>query len=515
MCGRARAASAFASSRGLSLFLIVLLVRSMAAAAPHCLMHRVWNNNFFEYFMGNYIPPVTTPDQLYTSDAGGIISVNRLRARNRGFRQRNVTELPYFSLMEFGGGPAKYAMRCPPSSTSRHKDSRSDHHQEHAGPDGRADYDPMTGALEHQGAVMVPPSATTGPINIRKCSEAPVGPEDSYIMLWQQLNVTDGSQTVQFKLTHNPHGGEELCLTAVHDSGPTFNDELAVHPCNASSNFQRWRWAEGQQLMSAMTRTEKDSVWAGRSGRCNGPVECCLQVNGDKAEDGRVLQGGICGHDSLGWKLVPQLSGAVTIEGQSFASGYCIAYSYRMPQPPPRPPPPPPPPPPPSDPVAWHHPNEYLANKSLEAAVLRNDKGQCVNSPGWHESFIMDCAEPHYLQLLQEEARRHVTMLGDDFSGVSCDRGWPQLFNPNADDGVSFCDQGHDGGKCRSLLFSQQEASKAVFGDIFHKAGKMVSYVSAIADTDNAINRDSVQSRSPCYLTLVCPVPSAPLFVAM
>jgi hypothetical protein len=118
----------------------------------------------------------------------------------------------------------------------------------------------------------------------------------------------------------------------------------------------------------------------------------------------------------------------------------------------------------------------YLINRSLQAAVLRNDRGECVNSPGWHLSFIMDCAEPHYLQLLKEEARRHVSMLGDDFAGVSCDRGWPQLFDPSGDDGVSFCDQGHNGGKCRSLLFSQQAASQAVFGEIFQTAGKMISY---------------------------------------
>lgn len=33
--------------------------------------------------------------------------------------------------------------------------------------------------------------------------------------------------------------------------------------------------------------------------------------------------------------------------------------------------------------------------------------------------------------------------------------------------------EGHDGGKCRSLLFSQQQASHAVFG-ISHKAGKLI-----------------------------------------
>lgn len=105
-----------------------------------------------------------------------------------------------------------------------------------------------------------------------------------------------------------------------------------------------------------------------------------------------------------------------------------------------------------------------------------------LNSTHRHESFIMDCADPHYLQLLKEEAERHVAMLGDDFSGVSCDRGWGQLFNPFADDGVSFCDGGQAGeqagggqpGRCRSLLFSLQVASAVVF-DVFHRAGKLVS----------------------------------------
>ena len=405
--------------------------------------------------MGLYIPPVTTPTETYTSDAGGTISIDLMRQRCAGFRARNVTELPYFSLMEFGGGPGKYAMRCPKTATL-------------ASP-------PPTSVLL---SLSVPPSATTGPVNVHRCSEAPVGPEVSY-MLWRQLNIS-GSGDVQFKLDHNPHG-EPFCLTAVHDSGPTYNDELAVKACDATSNFQRWRWTSQMQLQSAMTRQEKDSVWAGRPGRCNGANECCLQVNGNKAVDGQVLQGGVCGVLCPGLNLPPQPGGAVTIRangtgGQRSLDDFCIAFTYRMPQPRPRPPPPPPPPPPPLDPVQWHDPNEYLANRSLQAAVLRNEDGHCVNSPGWHLSFIMDCAEPNYLALLKEEARRHVAMLGDDFAGVSCDRGWPQLFNPFRDDGVSFCDRGHDGGKCASLLFSQQEVSKQVFGGIFQKAGKMISY---------------------------------------
>jgi hypothetical protein len=39
----------------------------------------------------------------------------------------------------------------------------------------------------------------------------------------------------------------------------------------------------------------------------------------------------------------------------------------------------------------------------------------------------MDPLEPSYLKYLQEEANRHVAMLGDDFAGVSMDRGWAQV----------------------------------------------------------------------------------------
>ena len=105
---------------------------------------------------------------------------------------------------------------------------------------------------------------------------------------------------------------------------------------------------------------------------------------------------------------------------------------------PPHPGPPGPPPPHPSDPIAWHDPNAYLVNRSLQNAVLRNAAGACVDSPGWRDSFVMDPSDPNYLDLLRAEAERHVEMLADGFSGVSCDRGWPQLFNPFADDGISF-----------------------------------------------------------------------------
>lgn len=65
-------------------------------------------------------------------------------------------------------------------------------------------------------------------------------------------------------------------------------------------------------------------------------------------------------------------------------------------------------------------------------------------------------------------------MLGDGFAGVSCDRGWAQLFNPLEDDGISHCDAVANG-RCRSLLFSQRSAM-ATIAPIFHAAGKLISY---------------------------------------
>jgi hypothetical protein len=305
--------------------------------------------------MGTYIPPVTSGTQPYISDANVMISVEKLRERYREYRLRNVTQLPYFSLMEFGGGPPRYAMRCPTDFSGKHRAVSS-----------------KRARLQD----LVPPSATTGPVNIHKCSEVPVGPDESYLV-WQQINIS-GTSAVQFRLNHTVPGERGLCLQAVHDSGPTYNDELDVRACNASSRFQRWKWISGGQLMSAMTQAEKDSVWAGRRGRCNGAVKCCLQVNADRAVDGQVLDGAVCGAGCPSWKVVAQPGGGggVTIEGQAtrgfeWLKGYCIAFSRQMPRPTPPPPPPLPPPPPPRDQVPWHQPNEYhLRVTSISTGIL-------------------------------------------------------------------------------------------------------------------------------------------------
>ena len=114
----------------------------------------------------------------------------------------------------------------------------------------------------------------------------------------------------------------------------------------------------------------------------------------------------------------------------------------------------------------------YFANQSLQRANLRSADGQCIYSPGWPGSFVMDPFDPDYLNLLEREAHRHVAMLGEDFAGVSCDRGWAQLNNAHADDGITYC---AGSAQCRSLLYSQRHAMARV-GQIFHDAGKIISY---------------------------------------
>ena len=408
----------------------------------------VWNNNFAEYFMGNFLPPVTNASQLYTSDAGVPISVDLLRARFRGFRTRGVTELPYFSVMEFGGGPpAKYAMRCPPWPTRTEQSTP-----------------PSTLPRLHD-----PPNpACRGPVSIQNCSAADKGSR----LVWSVAPVA--ATRVQIRLL-STDGAPSLCLTAVHGSKlHQTNDELDVRACNATDTAQQWLWdhgaGDGAVIQTAMSANQIARRWSGRPGRCNSPP-CCIDVNAHRSTNGQVLQGEACG-SSTKWWARQEAPGSydITIEAVNEA-GYCMAFSPDFPSAPaPGPLPPSPAPAPPPQP--WSDPNEYFANRSLHNANLRAASGECVYTPGWPNSFVMDPLDPQYLALLLEEARRHVAMLGDDFAGVSCDRGWPQLLNAHADDGVSYCGSA---GTCRSLLYSQRMATREVSA-VFHAAGKLVSY---------------------------------------
>ena len=84
-----------------------------------------------------------------------------------GFQSHNVTELPYFSVMEFGGGPPReYAMRCLP---------QADAHG--VGADGR-----RAGAVRR--AQESAPDQM-GPVAIQRCNTAAAGAE----LLWVRVFV--------------------------------------------------------------------------------------------------------------------------------------------------------------------------------------------------------------------------------------------------------------------------------------------------------------------------------------
>jgi hypothetical protein len=354
-----------------------------------------------------------------------------------------------------------------------------------------------------------------GPIAIQKCAS----PEPGAELLWTKLparnteGTADAGGPIRLQL-HVPSSSpstdaapQALCLTAVATTTwcgnrDVCNDELDALACNSSDPAQLWWWNSTAQIATAMPKALKDKLWSGRPGRCNG-WPCCLDVNAEKAVNGQTLQGDGC--PGAQFKAVPSAGSSsafqiqVTTFGHHATPGWCVGYQPKMPPshgPKPSPPPPPPPPPPPGQ--EWRDPNVYFVNQvhilpnsrypartryhsliayrmfgqSLQNANLRSADGRCVYSPGWPGSFVMDPLDSEYLALLKEEAHRHVAMLGEDFAGVSCDRGWAQLNNAHADDGVTYC----PGSKqCRSLLYSQRKAMEQI-GGIFHAAGKLISY---------------------------------------
>jgi hypothetical protein len=304
--------------------------------------------------------------------------------------------------MEFGGGNPKYHMTCLPAPNEMKESDR--------------DAGRRRALQEHSVQQM-------GPIAIHRCN----APEMRVELLWTKVPAHDGEKIrlqLQPKVTGPDSSPPQLCLTAVATTGwcinrAVCNDELDALPCNSSDAAQLWWW-NGTQIVAAMPETLKVQLWNGRPGRCNG-WPCCIDVNAHKALNGQVLDGNEC--PGAQWKAVA--SGA-SIAIQSLTEpGFCIGYQAKMPHHGPVPPPSPPPGPPPRllPGQEWREPNAYFVNQSLQSANLRSADNQCVYSPGWSGSFVMDPLDPKYLSLLLKEAHRHVALLGDDFAGVSCDRG--------------------------------------------------------------------------------------------
>ena len=120
------------------------------------------------------IPPVANSSEIYVSDAGVPISVDLLRARFRGFKKFNVTELPYFSIMEFGGGPpSKYKMTCLPAPTTQQQQQ-----QQQQQPNGM-----HAETINSRRALAEHSIDQMGPIAIQKCAS----PEPGAQLLWTKL----------------------------------------------------------------------------------------------------------------------------------------------------------------------------------------------------------------------------------------------------------------------------------------------------------------------------------------
>ena len=346
----------------------------------HC--RWVWNNNFAEYYMGNYIPPVDNSSQIYLSDANVPISVDFLKERYSGYASRGVTDLPYFSIMEYGG--TKYPMHCLPTPAPA----------------------PATApapARAPQPAMQDPSNpACQGPINIQNCTAPDPGSE----MAWVVVSAAEGVVQLQLAptLAIGADGSDDgntvaashllpsqLCLTAVHGSQlHETNDELNVHPCNTSNSAQRWLWnasaSTGSVLQTAMTAAEIATLWGGRPGRCNTPP-CCVDVNSHVSTNGQVLSGAAC-TASTPWHV--HISSSTTMPSEAAVTsfmieavneqGFCLAVSPNFPPPPPPSPPPPPPPTPDVKKHPWVDANAYFVNQSqstindsIRFLLFRND----------------------------------------------------------------------------------------------------------------------------------------------
>ncbi len=114
------------------------------------------------------------------------------------------------------------------------------------------------------------------------------------------------------------------------------------------------------------------------------------------------------------------------------------------------------------DPDLWKDPVAYLHGK-LPNAVFDPGIGTC------YKAFITDVGDPDYLRFMLEQADRNTRMLPDT-DGICIDRAdWLRLYNPKADDGVSWV-----GGKPARSLFRSWITLMDKMGPQMHKADKVI-----------------------------------------
>jgi hypothetical protein len=127
-------------------------------------------------------------------------------------------------------------------------------------------------------------------------------------------------------------------------------------------------------------------------------------------------------------------------------------------------------PPPPRSEAAdadlWRNANDFLYY-AIPGALLTNDAGQPYGS--WEWAMATDCGDPAYREFLLEQARRHLEAI-PDATGICIDRlDWLRLFNPHADDGLSWV----NGHPARALVSSWRELM-ARLGPLMHDSGKVI-----------------------------------------
>ncbi|MEO6288686.1 MAG: hypothetical protein ABIO76_02125 [Ginsengibacter sp.] len=127
-----------------------------------------------------------------------------------------------------------------------------------------------------------------------------------------------------------------------------------------------------------------------------------------------------------------------------------------------------------TDPDIWKDPNDYLFY-NLSSAVIRDRTGYYPSAKTaapfytWGNALVMDCADSVYQEFLLTQAKTHIDQIPNSF-GICIDRlDWLYIFNPNADDSITW----FDGRPARSIITSYKELMKRL-GPLMHDAGKYI-----------------------------------------
>lgn len=114
----------------------------------------------------------------------------------------------------------------------------------------------------------------------------------------------------------------------------------------------------------------------------------------------------------------------------------------------------------------WRHCSAFLHRKIADG-ILYDDKGEFYRT--WGNAIVMDCGGKDYQDFLIEQARRHIEKLPAS-SGICIDRlDWLRLFNPRADDSISW----YDNQAARSLITSWKQLMERL-GPLMHGHNKVI-----------------------------------------